>query len=113
MDTQTQSSPATTILGSHTQIAAEKAALQLLHDPDVVALLAELKAEFSTSPLAQSADGAERLENANNEGLFHGFKIIKLSELDTLEGIARITPAERDRQLIARKLSYYRRFKAE
>lgn len=53
-----------TILGNDAQIDAEKAALQLLHDSDVRALLAELKTELSTTARAASGDGADRLDNA-------------------------------------------------
>ena len=48
----------------------------------------------------------------DNSGLFHGFRVVKLSEIDTLNGVARITPEERSRRLAARRTSYASRFAA-
>lgn len=53
-----------TILGNDTQIMAEKAALQLLHDPDIVAVIEELKAELATWSRGLEGDGADRIETA-------------------------------------------------
>lgn len=53
-----------TILGNKAQIAAEKATLQLLHDPDIVALQEELRAELAKTPRGREGEGAERLETA-------------------------------------------------
>lgn len=52
-----------TILGSKTQIAAEKAVLRLLQDPDVTALMASLKEELGSWPRGREGDGAERIDN--------------------------------------------------
>jgi hypothetical protein len=51
-----------TILGNEAQIAAEKIALRMLHDPDVVALREKLGAELATWPRGQGADAADRIE---------------------------------------------------
>jgi hypothetical protein len=53
-----------TILGNETQIMAEKAAIQLLNDPDVVALMDELKAELATWPRGREGTGADRIDIA-------------------------------------------------
>jgi hypothetical protein len=49
---------------------------------------------------------------SDNSGLFHGFRIVKLSEIDALEGVARVTPEERSKRLAARRDSYFSRFAA-
>jgi hypothetical protein len=51
-----------TILGSEAQISAEKIVLQLLHDPEIVALQEQLKAELASWPRGRDGDGAERIE---------------------------------------------------
>jgi hypothetical protein len=48
----------------------------------------------------------------DNDGLFHGFRIVQLSEVETLAGVARVTPQERSRRLAARRESYFSRFAA-
>jgi hypothetical protein len=48
----------------------------------------------------------------DNSGLFHDFRIIKLSEVAGLKGVARVTPEQRSRQLAARRESYFSRFRA-
>lgn len=53
-----------TILGNETQISAEKAALELVRDPEIVAVLEELTAELATWPRGRDGVGAERIENA-------------------------------------------------
>lgn len=49
---------------------------------------------------------------SDNAGLFHDFRIVKLSEVAALEGVARVTPEERSRQIAARKASFFSRFSA-
>lgn len=53
-------------------------------------------------------DGA----GTDNSGLFHDFRIIRLSEADALKNVARVTPEQRSRQLAAREESYFSRFRA-
>lgn len=48
----------------------------------------------------------------DNAGLFHGLRIVKLSEVEHLEGVARVTPEQRSRQIAARRDSYFSRFRA-
>ncbi len=48
----------------------------------------------------------------DNSSLFHGFRIVKLSEVAALEGVARVTPEERSHQLAARRKSFFSRFSA-
>lgn len=48
----------------------------------------------------------------DNSGLFQGFRIVKLSEIESLEGVARVTPEQRSHQLAARRESYFHRFSA-
>jgi hypothetical protein len=48
----------------------------------------------------------------DNSGLFQDFRIIKMSEIDQLKGVARITPEERSKQLSARQDRYFSRFRA-
>jgi hypothetical protein len=62
--TNTTADELRTTLGNETQITAEKAALQLMHDADVVAQLDELKAELATWPRGRDGDGADAIENA-------------------------------------------------
>ena len=47
-----------------------------------------------------------------NSGMFHGFRIVKLSEVDDLKDVARVTPEQRSKQLAARQESYFGRFRA-
>lgn len=56
--------PGVSILGTEAQWQSERAAIELLHDPDVVALQAELKAELEATPRGQTFTGAERLDQA-------------------------------------------------
>lgn len=48
----------------------------------------------------------------DNSGLFQDFRIVKLSEVAKLQGIARVTPEQRSNQLAARQESYFSRFRA-
>src|SRR5690349_14427504 len=51
-----------TILGSEAQITAEKIAVRMVQDPDVLALQDKLKAELATWPRGRAGDGADRIE---------------------------------------------------
>jgi len=53
-----------TILGNEAQIRAEKTVIRLLHDPDIVALMDDLKAELASLPRGREGAGADRIETA-------------------------------------------------
>lgn len=49
---------------------------------------------------------------SDNSGLFHDFRIVKLSEVAELAGVARVTPEQRSQRLAERRDSYFSRFSA-
>lgn len=53
-----------TILGNSAQIESERAVITLLHDPEVVRLQNELKAELAQTPRGANGAGADRIETA-------------------------------------------------
>lgn len=48
----------------------------------------------------------------DNSGLFHDFRVISMSELDQMNGLARITPEQRSHQITARRECFFSRFTA-
>ena len=51
-----------TILGNEAQISSEKIALQLLQDPDIIAVRNALRAELANMPRGREGDSADRLD---------------------------------------------------
>lgn len=50
--------------------------------------------------------------SSDNTGLLHDFRVVKLSEVEKLKGVARLSPEQRARAMAARKQAYMSRFRA-
>lgn len=48
----------------------------------------------------------------DNAGLLHDFRVVKLSEMASLKGVARVSPVQRAERLAARKQAYFSRYRA-